>query len=31
MEKARLKQQKEQNVTLIEISGAEAPDKPKED
>ncbi len=31
MEKAQLKKQKEQNVTLIEISGAEAPEKTKED
>jgi tetratricopeptide (TPR) repeat protein len=31
MEKAQLKKQKEQNVTLIEISGAETPDKTKED
>lgn len=31
MEKAQLKKQKEQNVTLIEISGAEAPETTKED
>jgi tetratricopeptide (TPR) repeat protein len=31
MEKANLKKQREQNVTLIEISGAEAPEKKKED
>ena len=31
MEKAHLKQHKEQNVTLIEISGADAPEKKKED
>jgi len=31
MEKANLKKQKEQNVTLIEISGSETPDKKKED
>jgi tetratricopeptide (TPR) repeat protein len=31
MEKAHLKKQREHNVTLIEISGAEAPNQPKED
>jgi tetratricopeptide (TPR) repeat protein len=31
MEKAQLKKQREKNVTLIEISGAEAPDNTKED
>jgi tetratricopeptide (TPR) repeat protein len=31
MEKAHLKKEREQNVTLIEISGAETPDKTKED
>ena len=31
MEKAQLKKQREKNVTLIEISGAETPDKTKED
>jgi tetratricopeptide (TPR) repeat protein len=31
MEKAHLKKQRKQNVTLIEISGAGAPDKTKED
>jgi tetratricopeptide (TPR) repeat protein len=31
MEKAQLQKQRERSVTLIEISGAEAPDKPKED
>ena len=31
MEKANIKKQREKNVTLIEISGAEAPDNTKED
>ena len=31
MEKAHVKKEREQNVTLIEISGAETPDKTKED
>jgi Tfp pilus assembly protein PilF len=31
MEKAHIKKQREQNVTLIEISGVKAPDKTKED
>ena len=31
MEKANVKKEREQNVTLIEISGAETPDKTKED
>lgn len=31
MEKAQLKKQKKENVTLIEISGADAPDTTKED
>jgi len=31
MEKAQLKKQQKKNVTLIEISGAETPDKTKED
>ena len=31
MEKANIKKQRENNVTLIEISGAEAPDNTKED
>lgn len=31
MEKAHIKKQRKENVSLIEISGAEAPDKTKED
>ena len=31
LEKAHVKKEREQNVTLIEISGAETPDKTKED
>ena len=31
MEKAHIKKQRQENVSLIEISGAEAPDKTKED
>ena len=31
MEKAHLKKEREQKTTLIEISGAETPEKPKED